>query len=116
MAVLKGTDKNVRKVAAGALGQIGDARAIEPLIAALKGADNDVREAAADALIKIGAPTVEPLIAALRSSTMKMVYVKPRLTRLDRLVMPAPSSRSSPRSRVWLEFTEGRCCCAWTDW
>ena len=46
--------------------KIGDARAVEPLIAALNDSKSDVRLAAADALAKIGdARAVQPLIAAL---------------------------------------------------
>jgi HEAT repeat protein len=56
----------VRQAAASALGQIRDARAVEPLIAALKDQDRAVRRAAAGALVQIGARAVEPLIAALR--------------------------------------------------
>ncbi len=48
------------------LGQIGDARAIEPLITALKRYQQDVRQAATEALGEIGDPrAVEPLIEAL---------------------------------------------------
>jgi HEAT repeat protein len=57
----------VRRAAARALGQVGDPRAVEPLIATLEHwGDADVRKAAAEALVKIGAPAVEPLIAALK--------------------------------------------------
>ncbi len=42
--------------AAEALGKIGDARAVEPLIAALKDSDEDVRQAAAEARGRLGAP------------------------------------------------------------
>ena len=42
------------------------APAVEPLIAALKDESFSVRQAAAEALGKIGAPAVEPLIAALK--------------------------------------------------
>jgi HEAT repeat protein len=90
IAALKDGDSDVRNAAAGALGKIGwkpdkseagahyliaqgkwdecvkiGAPAVEPLIAALKGRDSDVRPAAG-ALAKIGAPAVEPLIAALK--------------------------------------------------
>jgi len=46
-------DSRVRRDAAGALGKIGDARAVEPLIAALKDEDKDVRTAAARVLGQI---------------------------------------------------------------
>ena len=48
------------------LGQIGDARAVEPLIATLKvKRGKDVRQAAAEALGQIGAPAVKSLIDVL---------------------------------------------------
>ena len=72
----------VRKQAADALGELGDARAIEPLIVALD--DNGgVRDSsrrgivgwhAANALSKFGTPAVEPLIAALKKKN-KVVQV-----------------------------------------
>ena len=94
---LKDSDWNVCGRAADALGKIGDARAVEPLVAALKDKSSYVRKAAAEALdaigwrpgqdesgvaywvakqkwdkcIEIGAPSVEPLIARLRDSDSK---------------------------------------------
>ena len=47
-------DGHVRNAAAGVLGQIGDTRAVELLIAALKDRDSNVREAAAGALEALG--------------------------------------------------------------
>jgi HEAT repeat protein len=61
-------DWSVRKGAAEALGRLGDARAVEPLVAALWNRDGSVRQAAAEALAKIGRPALEPLVAALRDS------------------------------------------------
>src|SRR5664280_1165637 len=58
-------DTTVPGAAADALGQIGDARAVDPLIAALKSGGWGMRTAAAGALGQIGAPAVEPLVAAL---------------------------------------------------
>ena len=58
----------VRRDAAVALGQIGDADAVEPLIAGLKDDNPSVRLAAAEALGEIGdAGALGPLIAALKS-------------------------------------------------
>ena len=59
-------DHDAREAAAEALGEIGDSRVVEPLVAALGDTDDDVREAAAEALGKIGDPrAVDPLTAAL---------------------------------------------------
>ena len=52
-----------------ALRKIGDARAVEPLIAALRDGDSDVRYKAARALWGIGDPrAIEPLIALLHDA------------------------------------------------
>jgi HEAT repeat protein len=59
-------DKNIRKAAAGFLGQMGEPLAVGPLVVALKDEAWIVREAAAEALGKIGGTgAVEPLIAAI---------------------------------------------------
>ena len=53
-----------RRAAAEALGQLGDKRAVEPLIAALQDDVENVRQAAAEALGQLGDErAVEPLIA-----------------------------------------------------
>lgn len=63
---LKDKDWVVRGIAVQSLGDIGDSRAIVPLIKALKDEHRFVREAAAVALGKIGdARAVDPLIAVL---------------------------------------------------
>ncbi|TET49341.1 MAG: HEAT repeat domain-containing protein, partial [Anaerolineales bacterium] len=76
-----GPERRYREVclaAAKALGNLGDARAVKPLIARLRREDRlvrsvydetwdaSVRKTAAFALADIGAPSVEPLITALR--------------------------------------------------
>jgi HEAT repeat protein len=64
----------VRKAAASALGQIGNARAINQLLVALytitdkKLCPDEIYQVVIDALVKIGAPAVEPLIIVLRDS------------------------------------------------
>ena len=65
--VLQLDDENsdTRESAAGALGDTGDPRAINPLIAALKDEILPVQWAAKQALIKIGKETVVSLVAAL---------------------------------------------------
>jgi len=65
--LLHHSDPDVQYEAAGALGDIGDPRAVEPLIAALKNDEfSGVRWIAAEALCKLGAPAVDPLIGALQ--------------------------------------------------
>jgi len=66
--------RDLRRAAAEALGEIGDARAVEPLIAALKDKDREMRETAAKALGEIGdARAVEPLIAALKDRELYLL-------------------------------------------
>ena len=64
ITVLTGTDNSLKMVAVKALGEIGNPRAAEALTAALN--DGNISLVAADTLVKIGAPAVEPLIAALK--------------------------------------------------
>ena len=55
IAALKDKDSNVREAAAEALGELGDKRAVKPLLTALKkDKDSNVRDAAAKALGKLG--------------------------------------------------------------
>jgi HEAT repeat protein len=62
---LEDEDSSVCWQAAETLGKLGDARAVEPLIAALK-EDSGVGEETVEALGRLGdARAVEPLIAAL---------------------------------------------------
>jgi len=65
---LKGEDPHSRMLAADALGQIKDVRAVKPLIAVLEDENSSGRTQTlvAGALVRIGAPAVEPLIAALK--------------------------------------------------
>ena len=62
---LKDKDANVRWRAAGALGMIRDAKAVEPLIHVLNDKDY-VRNEAEKALENMGAEAVKPLIGALK--------------------------------------------------
>lgn len=58
---------NMRKIAAKALGQIGDRTAVEPLLVTLKDEQKDIAATAADALGKIGDPqAVEGLVTVLK--------------------------------------------------
>ena len=74
IAALKDRYSQRRQGAAVALGEIGDPRAVEPLITiALGDEDEEVRWAAAGALGRIKDPrAVEPLIAALRDEDRRI--------------------------------------------
>ena len=62
-------DGNVRRAAVQGLGELGDARAVEPLVLALKNPDwqHDWHDTAVltEALTRLGTPSVGPLIASL---------------------------------------------------
>lgn len=60
---------DIRCNAVKTLGEIKDARAIEPLMAALKDENETVRYATEEALSKIGAPALKPLIAAMTDTS-----------------------------------------------
>jgi HEAT repeat protein len=76
---LQDRDSTVRKQAAHALGKVGSARVIQPLIQALQDPDHQVRRAAAESLEQAGAPqAVEALLSALRGSSRE---VKPAIAR-----------------------------------
>ena len=98
-------DANVRQAAAGALGEIGDALAVAPLIAALKDSTY-VRLAALDALGQIGAPAVEPVIAALTDEDRDLRhYASVALKRIgvpavERLIAAFPYGDASMREAV----------------
>jgi len=77
MTALDGDNLDMQQAAAKALGQLGDTRAVEPLIAALhEDRNSNVRQAAAEALGQLGdTRAVEPLIAALRHP-IPVLYVQ----------------------------------------
>jgi len=56
-----GRSSNLRSFAASALGHIGDARSVEPLIDALADPSDDVKKGVISALVDIGEPAVGPL-------------------------------------------------------
>jgi len=77
----------VREVAAKALGEIKDPRAVEPLVEAAAAKDEhstDVRQAIEDALVAIGGPAVPAMIGELRKekSTAKPIMIG-ALVRID---------------------------------
>jgi HEAT repeat protein len=74
--LLTNKDYDARFEAAEALGQLGDPRAVEPLIVALKNRHELYHDSmcrySAEALIKIGKPSVEPLISVIKLSEKKV--------------------------------------------
>lgn len=93
-------DLDERMHAAEALGQIGDARAVDSLIAAIS--ENRVQQAAADALVQIGTPAVKPLIALLKHANVSVrEIVAQALVQLgdpypvDRLIAVSPAFHGS---------------------
>jgi HEAT repeat protein len=64
--VVKDDSSFFRKGAMETLGEIGDARAVEPLMDAVKDGVPGALELAAQALVKIGEPAVEPLCHVLQ--------------------------------------------------
>jgi len=67
IAVLQDTETTVRSNAIYALSQLKNATAVEPLIALFNDKDSHIREFSAERVGAIGAPSVEPLIAALKT-------------------------------------------------
>lgn len=65
LAALKEPHWLTRKYAVEVLGNLGDARAVGPLIEALTDEVNDIRQRAYEALIKIGAPSVTAVASLL---------------------------------------------------
>jgi HEAT repeat protein len=74
--LIKDKDWFRRKDAAITLGEMGDARAIGPLITALRDSEWNVREAAQDALAQIGPPAVDSLIKALREYQVRTFVIQ----------------------------------------
>jgi HEAT repeat protein len=79
VAALADKDEGVQSTAASALGAIGDARAVEPLVKVFEEAswESELREAAAQALEKLGKAeltssdvrAVKPLVDSIRDAT-----------------------------------------------
>ena len=73
LRALSHSSSAVRESAAKMLGNVGDERAVDPLIEALSDNNADVREAAAEALGQLGdKQAVEPLIKALALENWKV--------------------------------------------
>jgi HEAT repeat protein len=77
IGALQSEDALTRQRAALALGDFGDAKAIEPLIRVLGDPVQGVREAAADSLSMMGKPAVEPLIELIEHPERSKKYEAP---------------------------------------
>jgi HEAT repeat protein len=74
-----------------ALGEIGDTRAIKPLIKLLGNKDRGLRSDAGEALCKIGRPAVEPLVELLKNEdSVVRIHAAYTLGRIgdDRAIVP----------------------------
>ena len=120
-------DPSVRAVAAIALGQIGGARAAEPLIAALKDKDNMVRWSAAEALGEIGdTRAVAPLITALEDwdtgarraavRALVAIYKSGRLGAQDKKAILARENDIKQAGGDWHIDEPARCIYPHTDY
>ena len=69
---LDNPDKNIRRYSARVLGEIGDERAIRPLIQNLRDDNKWVRRETSGALSKMGDPATAPLIELLEDSDWKV--------------------------------------------
>jgi len=87
-------DSGTREEAALALGKIGDLRAVEPLVALLTGRR---RQEAAKVLREIGAPSIGPLVGALKDGDSET-----RQAAAEVLVeMPDPRAAEALKSQGW---------------
>ena len=68
---LSSSDKSVRQIAAEALGIVGNAKTVEPLVTLLGDSDKVVRQTALDSLEKLGKPAVPQLIKALEDENIR---------------------------------------------
>ena len=72
ITALDDEDWGVREDAAVALGQLGDARSVQPLIRALRDSDRAVREAATSSLAALGEPAILSLGFCLQDSNLQV--------------------------------------------
>ncbi len=68
---LKHEDSNIRMFAAISLGEIGDERAIAPLIQSLKDEEEEVQNEVLNSLVRIGDTAVDTLIRALKDEKLE---------------------------------------------
>ncbi|MDR2830004.1 MAG: HEAT repeat domain-containing protein [Methanobrevibacter sp.] len=71
-ALLNNKNKDIKILAAKILGNIGDKKAINPLIATLSNPNKMVRREASTSLIKMGNDAVEPLITVLENEDWRI--------------------------------------------
>ena len=94
-----------RLAAAKALGERGDPRAVIPLVTVLKKDTNwDVRLSAEDALVRIGSPSVEPLVQLLKEE--KSCFVRRRSARTVKEIKDPCAAESLVKAAA----TDADCC------
>ena len=79
-------DVNVRRLAAIAIGEIGDANPVAVLIKKLEDQFMNVSTSAADALIKIGDPSIKPLIEVIENRLAADALIKIGEPAIDELI------------------------------
>lgn len=87
-------------IAAGALGEIGDLRALEPLIAATKSADDSVRRSAVEALGNLGDARA---LDAIEQSDVDRVTKSSARERIEKLGISRREEREQHRSSNGLQ-------------
>ena len=102
VAALEDSNGNVRRLAASALGKIGDARAVTPLLTLLAQEQKaQVRQYAVKALGKIGDPRARPMLRKIAAGEDERDYTRKAARNALRRLKPAPrEAQPAPRSRT----------------
>ena len=100
-AALKDPNGNVRRLAASALGKIGDARAVIPLLALLEQEQKpQVRQYAVKALGKIRDPRAQPMLQEIAASENERYYTRDAARAALRKLKPVPRETSPAEDRI----------------
>ena len=100
-AALKDPNGNVRRLAASALGKIGDARAVTPLLALLEQEQKpQVRQYAVKALGKIRDPRAQPMLQKIAASENERYYTRDAARAALRKSKPAPRETQPTEDKV----------------
>lgn len=100
-AALKDPNGNVRRLAASALGKIGDARAVTPLLALLEQEQKpQVRQYAVKALGKIRDPRAQPMLQKIAASENERYYTRDAARAALRKLKPVPRETPPAEDRI----------------